>query len=200
MRSVMNIAIFASGSGSNLQALIDATLSGQIKGRIACCVVDNPNAYAIKRAQMAGIDTLVLSPKMCTSRDEWEQCIVEYLQQHQVQLVVLAGFMRIIGERLLSHFAQRMINIHPSLLPNFPGRTGIQDAYESGVTITGVTVHYVDSGIDTGPIIAQQSLEIDPSWTLDTLETHIHEIEHRLYPQVIATLVNHGESIVNTAR
>lgn len=185
----MKIALFASGNGSNVQAIIDAVSQDKLQAEIVGLFCDNPTAYVIERARQANIPTLVLSPKMCESRQQWEKKIVAFLQQQQAELVVLAGFMRIVGQPLLEAYPNRIMNIHPSLLPNFPGKSGIKDAYEANVSQTGVTVHWVDAGIDTGPIIQQETLAIDPSWTLDTLETHIHAIEHRLYPQTIQQVI-----------
>lgn len=185
----MKLALFASGNGSNVQALIDAVNNGTIKGTIQCLVCDNPKAYVIERAQAAGIDTLVIPPNRCSSRVEWENVILEFLQSHQVDLVILAGFMRIISSTLLNHYPKGIINIHPSLLPAFPGRNSIQDAYDAKVEKTGVTIHYVDEGIDTGEIIAQESLNIQAEWSLELLEEAIHKIEHRLYPKVIQQLI-----------
>lgn len=186
----MNLALFASGNGSNVQAIIDAAQAGIITSDIKCIVCDNKKAYVIERARKAGIDVLVLSPKDCDNRQQWEEKIINYLQEKEVDLVILAGFMRIIGEKLLTHFPQRIINIHPSLLPAFPGRNGISDAYEAGVSETGVTIHFVDSGIDTGQIITQEALDVQENWTLEDLEEHIHAIEHRLYPKTIQTVIN----------
>ncbi|HBY90365.1 MAG: phosphoribosylglycinamide formyltransferase [Ruoffia tabacinasalis] len=184
----MNLALFASGNGTNVQAIIDAVKAGEIAGNINCLVCDNPKAYVVKRAKDVGIDTLILSPKDCQSRQAWELEIIKYLEAHQVDLIILAGFMRIIGADILNHYPKKIINIHPSLLPAFPGRKGIQDAYNAGVKESGVTVHYVDAGIDTGEIIAQERLQIQPEWTLEKLENKIHQIEHSLYPKVIQQL------------
>ena len=184
----MNLALFASGNGSNVQVIIDAVKEGKIAGNINCIVCDNSKARVIKRAKEAGIDTFILSPKDCPSRQAWELEIIKYLKAHKVDLIILAGFMRIIGANLLNHYPNKIINIHPSLLPAFPGRQGIQDAYNAGVKESGVTIHYVDEGIDTGEIIAQERLQIKPEWTLEELENKIHLIEHSLYPKVIQQL------------
>ncbi|HJG48012.1 MAG TPA: phosphoribosylglycinamide formyltransferase [Facklamia tabacinasalis] len=184
----MNLALFASGNGSNVQAIIDAVKAGKIAGNIKCIVCDNSKAYVINRAKEAGIDTFILSPKDSPSRQAWELEIIKYLKAHKVDLIILAGFMRILGANLLNHYPKKIINIHPSLLPAFPGRQGIQDAYNEGVKESGVTIHYVDEGIDTGEIIAQKRLQIQPEWTLEELENNIHQIEHSLYPKVIQQL------------
>lgn len=186
----MKLALFASGNGSNVQAIIEAAQEGIITETIQCIVCDNPRAYVIERAKEAGIQTFVLSPNDCSSREEWEEAILNFLLDNQVDFIVLAGFMRIIGEQLLNHYPQKIINIHPSLLPAFPGRRSIEDAFEAKVEETGVTVHYVDSGIDTGEIIAQEGLTIQKHWTLDELENHIHAIEHRLYPITIQKTID----------
>lgn len=186
----MNIALFASGNGSNVQAIIQAAQDGIITETIQCLVCDNPKAYVIERAQQANINVLVLSPKDCASRKQWEEEILNFLKVNQVDFIVLAGFMRIIGEDILNYYPQRIINIHPSLLPAFPGRTSIADAYKAKVSETGVTIHYVDAGIDTGEIITQESLAIQPNWTLEDLEEEIHAIEHRLYPITIQETLN----------
>ena len=181
----MNIALFASGNGSNVQAIIDAANKGIITDKIQCLVCDNPKAYVIERAKAARLNLLVLSPKDCESRTQWEEIIINFLKDNKVDFIVLAGFMRIIGEGLLKQYPHRIINIHPSLLPAYPGRRSIQEAFEAKVDVTGVTIHYVDEGIDTGEIIAQESIEVQESWSLEDLEKKIHAIEHKIYPMII---------------
>jgi phosphoribosylglycinamide formyltransferase-1 len=188
----MKLGLMASANGTNVQAIIDAVSKQEISGQIACIVTDNPNAYVIERARKAGIPYLLAQPKAYNNRQTWEKSIANYLHQQGVELLVLAGFMRIVGQPLLDAFPNRIINIHPALLPAFPGRDGIGDAYKAKVSQTGVTVHFVDEGIDTGKIIAQESLTIEEDWTLEDLENHIHAIEHELYPKVIEQLIqNH---------
>lgn len=184
----MKLALFASGNGSNVQAIIQAVNSGQISAKIACIVCDEPTAYVIERAKQAGIACLVLA-RDTLNRREWEEQVIHYLAEKQVDFIVLAGFMRIIGRALLHTYPQKIINIHPSLLPQFPGKQSIKDAFDAGVRQTGVTIHWVDSGIDTGDIIAQQTLDIKPNWTLAELETAIHAIEHKLYPKTIQEII-----------
>lgn len=185
----MKIALFASGNGSNVQAIIDAVQSGKVQAELVALVCDNPNAYVIGRAEQAGIPQLILSPKDCATRMEWERNIVDFLHEKGTQLIVLARFMRIVGESLLVAFPNRILNIHPSLLPFFPGRDGIGDAYRAGVNKTGVTVHWVDAGIDTGPIVRQEEIEIQPNWTLEELEEQMHILEHRVYPETIQQVI-----------
>lgn len=187
--SKCHLMLMASGTGSNVQALIDAVNHGQIQADIVGVISDQPQATVIQKAQAAGIDSFISQPKDYKSRKDWEQSILDFCQARSSDLILLAGFMRILSADFLQHYPQQVVNIHPSLLPAFPGRQGIKDAYDYGVKITGVTIHYVDDGIDTGPIIAQESLKIDPNWDLAQLESHIHQIEHQLYPATIEKLI-----------
>ena len=187
--SKCHLMLMASGTGSNVQALIDAVNHGQIQAEIVGVISDQPQAAVIQKAQVAGIESFISQPKDYISRKDWEQSILDFCQARSSDLILLAGFMRILSADFLQHYPQQVINIHPSLLPAFPGRQGIKDAYDYGVKITGVTIHYVDDGIDTGPIIAQESLKIDPNWDLAQLESHIHQIEHQLYPATIEKLI-----------
>lgn len=187
--SKCHLMLMASGTGSNVQALIDAVNHGQIQAEIVGVISDQPQAAVIQKAQAAGIESFISQPKDYNSRKYWEQSILDFCQARSSDLILLAGFMRILSADFLQHYPQQVINIHPSLLPAFPGRQGIKDAYDYGVKITGVTIHYVDDGIDTGSIIAQESLKIDPNWDLAQLESHIHQIEHQLYPATIEKLI-----------
>jgi len=184
----MRIAVFASGNGSNFQAIAEAIVAGKVDATICFLFCDKPKAYAIERAKKFDIPVIAFTPKAFADRAAYENEILKHLEAYDVDLVVLAGYMRIVGPTLLSAYANRILNIHPSLLPAFPGRHGIQDAFEAGITETGVTVHLVDEGVDTGPIIAQEKVAILPEDTLDSLETRIHQVEHRLFPQVIQGL------------
>lgn len=185
----MRIAVFASGNGSNFQAIAEAIASKQVEATICFLFCDNPKAYAIERAKKLGIPFTVFSPKNYIDRVAYETELLKQLELNKVDLVVLAGYMRIIGPTLLRAYVNRILNIHPSLLPYFPGRSSIKDAFEANEKQTGVTVHIVDEGVDTGPIIAQEKVAILPEDTLDSLEAKIHQIEHRLYPQVIQKLI-----------
>jgi phosphoribosylglycinamide formyltransferase 1 len=182
---MVNLAVFASGNGSNLQAIIDAIESGKLDAKILVVFSDRIDAFALERARKHGIQTLYLAPKEFPSREAHEQKIVEHLEKLGVELIVLAGYMRILTPYLIRKFPLRIMNIHPALLPSFPGTHGIADAYNYGVKYTGVTVHFVDEGVDTGPIIAQEVVQIEDNDTLETLEPKIHAIEHKLYPQAI---------------
>ncbi|MBG9980002.1 phosphoribosylglycinamide formyltransferase [Facklamia sp. DSM 111018] len=188
----MRFAIFASGSGSNFQKIVESHYQNP-KVEFVFLFTDQKQAYAIQRAKMLGVPVKVAQPKDFPVRLEYEKYLVELCQEAKVDYILLAGYMRIIGSPLLNAYANRIINIHPSLLPDFPGRTGIADAYNAGVTETGVTVHLVDEGIDTGPILAQEKVTIDEGDTLADLETKIHQIEHQLYPRVVGQLIEEGK-------
>ncbi|MFC6170773.1 phosphoribosylglycinamide formyltransferase [Loigolactobacillus jiayinensis] len=180
------IAIFASGNGSNFQALVEGIKQQQVAAQVVLLVCDQPQAYVLQRAQQLAIPVWTAAFNQFSDKAAFETAILSELQQRGVELILLAGYMRIIGPTLLQAYPQRLINIHPALLPNFPGRHGIEDAFAAGVTETGVTIHYVDAGIDSGPIIAQQTVPIKPSDDLASLSQRIHQTEHRLY---LASLV-----------
>lgn len=185
----MRLALFASGNGSNVESIIQAIIEGRIDASVACVFSDNPHAYVIERAKKYEIPYFVCSPRQCASRNKWEELILSFLEEQKVDWIILAGFMRIISEPILKRYPRRIINIHPSLLPDFPGKQSIVDVFEAKIKQTGVTVHYVDRGIDTGPIIAQEKLSIERNWDLPTLERKIHQIEHQLYPKVIQEVI-----------
>ncbi len=196
---MMRCAIFASGQGSNFQALVEAFQGLKSEIEIAFLFCDQAGAYVLKRAQNLKIPAFQFSPTDFSSRQDYEEALVDLCQRHHLDYILLAGYMRLIHQPLLQAYPNRIINIHPSLLPKFPGRHGIRDAYQAGVAKTGVTVHIIDENIDQGKILAQEAVTIDPAWQLEDLETAIHTIEHQLYPQVILELVrkemNHGKSI-----
>jgi len=186
------IAVFASGNGSNFQSIVDSVKSGQLDASVELLVCDKPNAYVIDRAKLEDIPSFVFLPKDYSSKEEFEREIVSELHNRGIQYLILAGYMRLIGPTLLHEFENRIINIHPSVLPSFPGKDAIGQAITAGVNMTGVTVHYVDEGMDTGPIIAQESLFIFGNDTAETLAERIHEIEHQLYPKTLQTIFNSG--------
>lgn len=181
----LKVAVFASGNGSNFQALADGARDGRIDADIRLLVCDKPSAPVIKRAEAAGIETYVIRPREYPSREAYEREILIELKRRGVELVVLAGYMRIVTPVLVDAYYGRMINVHPSLLPAFPGLNGIGQALEYGVKVTGATVHFVDGGLDTGPIIAQEALAVEPGDTEETLAARIHPVEHRLLLQVV---------------
>ncbi|QQZ64136.1 phosphoribosylglycinamide formyltransferase [Paenibacillus sonchi] len=183
------IAVFASGQGSNFAALAEAERAGQLGGgRIELLVSDRPEAPVAKRAEEAGIPALLLRPKDFASRELYEAEIVAELQRRDIGLIVLAGYMRLITPVLLTPYAGRTVNIHPSLLPAFAGKDAIGQALDYGVKLTGVTVHFVDGGMDTGPVIAQRSVAVEPGDTVESLAERIHQVEYELYPEVVRAL------------
>lgn len=179
-------AVFASGTGSNFEAMMQA---GDLNVDIVLLVCDKPEALVIEKAKNQGIQTFVFDAKAFDSKAAYETEIVAKLKEEQVDWIFLAGYMRIVGSTLLNAFKQKIVNIHPSYLPHFPGKDGIGDAFKAGVAETGVTIHFVDEGIDTGPIIAQEKVKIETNDTLDTLKAKIHRVEHELYPRVIKQLM-----------
>lgn len=184
----MNIAIFASGNGSNFQVLADKILAKDLPYTLKFLFCDQKNAYVLQRGEKLGLPTYTFSPKDFPTKADYEQEILHLLKKHEVEAIVLAGYLRIIGPTLLQAYPQRIINLHPSLLPAFKGLHGISDAFFAGVKETGVTVHFIDEGLDTGPIIAQEKVAIAPGETLESLEEKIHQVEHQLYPQVLEKL------------
>lgn len=192
----MKFAIFASGNGSNFQAIAEAIVSGQIKAELRFVFSDKKDAFVIQRAKRMQVPTYSFAPTDFKSKALYEAALTELLNEQDIDLVLLAGYMRIVGPTLLEAYAGQIINIHPSLLPAFPGINGIRDAFEAKVKETGVTVHYIDEGVDTGPIIAQAKVPITSGDTLTSLETKIHQTEHQIYPEVLAQLIKttQGES------
>lgn len=183
------IAVFASGTGSNLAALTAAQREGRLGGGvIELLVSDRPEAPVAQRAEEAGIPSLLLRPKDFADRGAYEAEIVAELQRRGIGLIVLAGYMRLITPVLLEPFKDRIVNIHPSLLPAFAGKDAIGQALAYGVKLTGATVHFVDGGMDTGPVIAQRAVPVLEGDTADTLAARIHAAEHVLYPETVAAL------------
>lgn len=185
MSKPFRIAIFASGNGSNFQAIVDAVERGKLDVRIELLVCDRPKAFVVERAERAGIPAFMFRPKEYASREQYEAEILQRLEELDIDLVVLAGYMRLVSPVLVEPYYGKMINIHPALLPLFPGLDAVRQAYEYGVKVTGATVHYVDGGMDTGPIIAQKAVDIDWDDTEETLAAKIHKAEHELLPQAI---------------
>lgn len=186
----MKIAVLVSGNGTNLQALMDAEARGELAGgKIVLVVSDNPEAVALERAKKKGVETFVLEKKGFSSREEYDKAVVRRLREAGIEFVVLAGFMRILSNYFLNEYKDKIINIHPALLPSFKGEHGIKDAYEGGVKITGVTVHFVTEELDAGPVILQSIVKIEDDDTLETLEEKIHKEEHKLYPEAVRLFV-----------
>jgi phosphoribosylglycinamide formyltransferase-1 len=177
--------VLCSGQGTNLQALINAIRAGRLRARLAVVLSDRQDAFALKRAHRAGVRAAWIDPKRFPSRDAFERRLIQILDAHEVQLVCLAGFMRILSPVFVRHFRHRILNIHPALLPAFPGAHAIRDALAWGTKVTGVTVHLVDEQVDHGPILFQEALTIKPRETEASLLARVHRIEHRLYPKAI---------------
>lgn len=185
----MNIAVFASGRGTNFAAIIRAVKKGAIKANLALLVCDKPGAGAIARAKRAGVKVALVKREDFATKKDFEAKIIQHLEENKIDLIVLAGYMRIVGAELLTKYRGRILNIHPALLPSFKGREGIKDAFDYGVKFTGVTVHFVDEEMDAGPIILQAAVKIEEDDTPASLEKKIHKIEHKIYPEAIRLFV-----------
>ncbi|NOT52993.1 MAG: phosphoribosylglycinamide formyltransferase [Deltaproteobacteria bacterium] len=185
MTAPLSLGVLISGSGSNLQAIIDAIEREELTARIHVVISNRADAYGLTRAQQHGIPTVVIDHKEFSSREDFETALIQSLHAHQVELVVLAGFMRVLTPFFVRAFPQRIINIHPALLPAFPGTHAQRQALQYGVRIAGATVHFVDEEMDHGPIIAQAAVPVYPDDTEETLSARILAQEHRLYPHAI---------------
>jgi phosphoribosylglycinamide formyltransferase-1 len=181
----MRLGVLASGSGSNLQAILDGCASGNIPAQVGVVICNVPGAKALQRAEEAGVATVLLDHRQFASRDEYDRRMVAELRRHGVELVCLAGFMRLLGPVLLKEFHNKILNIHPSLLPAFPGMHAVRQALAAGVRVSGCTVHVVDEGTDTGPILIQAAVPVIDGDTEETLAARILVQEHRCYPRAI---------------
>ncbi len=184
-----NFAVFVSGNGSNLQAIIDSTAKGRITGKIVLVVSDNKDAFALLRAERAGIKTFVFDPADYRKREEYERVILDKLKECTVEFVVLAGFMRLLTPYFINNFKNKILNIHPALLPAFPGMHGVRDALKSGVKSTGVSVHFVNEDIDAGPVILQREEAICEDDNEESLLLRLHRIEHEVYSEAIQLFI-----------
>jgi phosphoribosylglycinamide formyltransferase-1 len=182
------IAVFASGKGSNFQSIVDQIQQGKLDVSIELLVCDRPQALVVERAKQAQVPVFTFLPKQYESREAYEAIILQELLERKVDLVVMAGYLRIITNTLVEPFYGRMINVHPSLLPSFPGIKAISQAYEYGVKVTGVTIHFVDGGLDSGPIIAQHSVVVGEGESEEDLTKRIQVVEHELLPMVIGRI------------
>jgi len=180
----MRIGVLISGRGSNLQSLIDNVESGYIDGEIAVVVSDVEDAYGLERARKAGIPAVSIDPKG-KKREDFDEEMIEVLDKYEVDLVCLAGYMRILSRGFVRHFAGRAMNIHPALLPSFPGLDAQKQAFEHGVKVSGCTVHFVDEGVDSGPIIIQRAVPVREDDDAHTLAARILEQEHKIYPEAV---------------
>lgn len=189
------LGVLISGRGSNLQAIIDAIARGRLAAAIAIVISSRADAAGLERARSAGIETLYLNPRAYPDRDAYDAAIAGALHERRVDLVCLAGFMRLVGPRLLEVFPNRILNIHPSLLPSFPGLDAQRQALEHGVQVTGATVHLVTSDLDGGPIVMQAAVPVAPGDTVDSLSARILVEEHRIYPEAIRIVLEGGWTI-----
>ena len=188
---MLNIGVLLSGSGTNLQAIIDSIKAGKLDAKISLVVSSRPDAYGIKRAEDANIPTLVMNRDLYKDPQAADKQIVEALKGAGVEYVVMAGYMRKVTPVILDAYPNRVINLHPALLPSFKGAHAIQDAFVAGVKVTGVTVHFANEEYDKGPIIAQRAVSVLEGDTLETLEARIHKTEHEIYPEVLQ-LISQG--------
>jgi len=182
---MINLGVLVSGRGSNLQSIIDACKTGQIPAQVKVVISDKKDAYALERAKKEGIEAVFINPKDYKDKNTCELEIIKILKKHNIDLVCLAGYMRIVGEVLLEHYKGKIINIHPALLPSFPGLHAQKQALAHGVKVSGATVHFVDDGCDTGPIILQAAVPVLENDTEETLSARILEQEHKIYPEAI---------------
>lgn len=189
--SKKRVAVLISGSGSNLQALLDAAALKDFPARIALVVSNNPAAYGLERARAAGVDTLVVNHKDYNNREEFDGVVHQSLLQHKIDIVCLAGFMRLLSRDFVEQWPGRMLNIHPSLLPEFKGAHAVRDALAAGVKETGCTVHLVTPELDSGPTLLQATVPIMPGDTETSLLERIHAQEHRIYPLALRILAEY---------
>ena len=184
------LGVLISGRGSNLQAIIDAIKDGRLKATVAIVISNRADALGLDKARAAGIETLVLPQSAYSTREEYDQALVQHLQERQVDLVCLAGFMRLLGHVFIDAFPNAVLNVHPSLLPAFPGLDAQRQAWEHGVRVSGATVHLVTVDLDAGPIVEQAAVPVRDDDTPETLAARILVEEHRIYPQAIARLLD----------
>ncbi len=183
------IAVFCSGRGTNLQAILNATRAGRLRARVALVISDRKDAKALERARRAGVEARAVNPKKYPTRGEYERALIRLCEARHIRLICLAGFMRILSPVFVRHYPHRILNIHPALLPAFPGAHAVRDALAWGVRVTGVTVHVVDEAVDHGPIIVQEALAIRPGESAVSVLARIHRIEHRLYSKAIGLVL-----------
>jgi len=186
----MNFAVLASGRGGNLQAIINAVHAGQIKAHLKVVISDKKDAYALEIAKQAKIPAYYINPKDFSDRVSLDRAIIQHLHEYHVDFVVLAGYMRLVSSYFVDQYPNKILNIHPSLLPAFKGMHAMKDAFEYGAKVTGATVHFVVEQMDEGAVIVQEPVRIESNDTLESLAEKIHAAEHRIYPQAIELLVN----------
>lgn len=193
---MQRFAVFVSGNGTNLQAIIEAVKQKKIKAELALVFSNNRKAHALKRAEEAGIKTLCLVRKDYATPQSYDRDIVIFLKEANIDFVVLAGYMKILSPFFVKQYPNKILNVHPSLLPAFRGKQAIKDAFTYGAKVTGVTIHFVDDKMDHGPIIMQEGFKIPPTDTLEMLEARMHTLEHRMYPKAIQMYVEERLKII----
>ena len=186
----MNVAVFASGRGTNFSAIVRAHKKGRIPGNISLLVCDNSKAPVIGKAKRAGVEVFLIKRKDYSSKREFEDRIIQRLVEAGIDLVVLAGFMRLLSPEFVQRFRYKILNIHPALLPSFKGAHAVQDAFNYGAKVAGVTVHFVDEEMDHGPIILQAPVKIEENDTLESFESKIHKLEHKIYPEAVRLFID----------
>ena len=188
------IAILCSGQGTNFQAILDSIRRRQLRARVAAMITDNPSAFAIVRARKAKVPSIFISPAAYSSREAFDRALARVIEKSGARLVVLAGFMRILSPWFVRRFRGRILNVHPSLLPAFPGAHAVRDALKAGVKVTGVTIHFVDEQVDHGPALVQETVPVRKGDTEKSLLARVHRVEHRLYPQAIQKVLNNRKA------
>jgi phosphoribosylglycinamide formyltransferase 1 len=184
----LRFGVLISGSGSNLQAILDACAAGEIDGDVAVVISNKADAFGLERARRAGVPAVHIDPKSFDECADYDKAVCAALDAHGVDYVVMAGYMKLLGSAVLDAYPMRVLNIHPALLPAFPGAHAIREAFESGEKVTGVTVHFANEVFDDGPIIAQEPVPIIEGDSIEALESRIHAVEHVLYPSVLAAI------------
>ena len=193
----MNFAVFASGNGGNLQAIISAVRVQKIRAALQLVVSDRADAYALVRARKAKVPTLCLDPKNFETREAFDRAVLAHLKERRIDFIVLAGYMRLFSRPFIRSYPNKILNIHPALLPAFKGTHSIRDAFQYGVKVTGATVHFVVEAMDAGAIILQEAVAVSPKDTEASLARKIHRVEHRIYPKAI-DLFARGKIVTGT--
>ena len=194
-RKTLNIGVLISGSGTNFQAIIDAIDAGKVNAKIVLVLSSRPDAYGLQRAEAAGIPTVALNRDVYADAHAANQRIADEMRAAGAEYLMMAGYMRKVGAEVLDAYPDKVVNLHPALLPSFVGAHAIQDAFNAGVKVTGITVHFANAEYDKGPIIAQKAVRVKEGDTLDALEARIHKAEHKLYPKVVGWIADGRVSI-----
>ncbi|MBM6754010.1 phosphoribosylglycinamide formyltransferase [Lactobacillus alvi] len=181
----MRVAVLASGNGTNFQVIAEHYQNHDLPGELALLFCNHPTAPVMQRAEKFNVPAEAFTVKDCGSKEAYEARLLKLLQAYRIDFITLAGYLRVVGSTILAAFPNRIVNLHPALLPKYPGLHSIERAFDAGEKETGVTVHYIDAGLDSGPIIAQRTVPILPTDTVESLETRVHEVEHQLYPTVL---------------